>query len=94
MRVLVTGGVGFIGTNLIKKLLENGHDVISVDNYSTGFECNHQDGCQYITVDVSYQNMSFDFSDVDVIFHMAALARIQPSIKNPIKCLQNNSYIL
>ena len=90
MRALVTGGAGFIGTNLIKRLLKDGHEIISFDNYSTGFECNHQDGCKYITVDVSYQNMSFDFSDVDVIFHMAALARIQPSIKNPIKCLQNN----
>ena len=36
MRVLVTGGAGFVGTNLIKRLLKDGHEVISVDNYSTG----------------------------------------------------------
>ena len=36
MRVLVTGGAGFVGTNLIKRLLKDGHDVWSVDNYSTG----------------------------------------------------------
>ena len=42
MRILVTGGAGFVGTNLIKRLLKDGHEVISVDNYSTGFRKNHQ----------------------------------------------------
>ena len=37
MRILVTGGAGFVGTNLIKRLLKDGHEVLSVDNYSTGF---------------------------------------------------------
>ena len=36
MKVLVTGGVGFIGTNLIKRLLDDGHKIVSLDNYSTG----------------------------------------------------------
>ena len=36
MKALVTGGTGFVGTNLIKRLLRDGHEVISVDNYSTG----------------------------------------------------------
>ena len=36
MRIIVTGGVGFIGTNLIKRLLKDGHKVVSLDNYSTG----------------------------------------------------------
>ena len=42
MKVLVTGGVGFVGTNLIKRLLEDGHEVVSLDNYSSGFKENHQ----------------------------------------------------
>ena len=42
MRALVTGGAGFIGTNLIKRLLKDGHTVVSLDNYSTGFRDNHQ----------------------------------------------------
>ena len=36
MRTIVTGGAGFVGTNLIKRLLKDGHDVISIDNYSSG----------------------------------------------------------
>ena len=52
MRTLVTGGAGFIGTNLIKRLLEDGHKVVSLDNYSTGFKENEQKGCQYFDVDL------------------------------------------
>mgnify|MGYP000006912811 FL=1 len=42
MKFLVTGGVGFIGTNLIKALLKDGHEVVSIDNYSTGLKENEQ----------------------------------------------------
>ena len=38
MNILVTGGVGFVGTNLIKRLLKEGHKVVCLDNYSTGFK--------------------------------------------------------
>ena len=40
---MVTGGAGFVGTNLIKRLLKDGHEVVSIDNYSTGTEENHQE---------------------------------------------------
>ena len=89
MRALVTGGAGFIGTNLIKRLLKDKHNVVCFDNYSTGVKDNRQKGCTYINVDIteSFDNWKEKF---DVIFHLAALARIQPSIKNPVKCLENN----
>ena len=101
MRALVTGGAGFVGTNLIKRLLRDGHQVISLDNYSTGFKENEQEGCDYLEVDIVdgiRKNTFFDkkqhgwisLYDVDVIFHMAALARIQPSIKNPVPPLETN----
>ena len=91
MRAIVTGGVGFVGTNLIKRLLDDGYKVVSLDNYSTGLKENEQKGCQYFDVDITeVRDYSFFMDKVDVIFHMAALARIQPSIKDPVKCLENN----
>jgi UDP-glucose 4-epimerase len=99
--MLVTGGAGFVGTNLIKRLLRDGHDVVSVDNYSTGFKENHQEGCQYHDFDLSSSHTLGIYVDhgsypqwrageYDVIYHLAALARIQPSLENPHKALFNN----
>ena len=50
MRILVTGGVGFVGTNLIKRLLKDGHDIVSLDNYSTGKKQNHIEIENYLLV--------------------------------------------
>ena len=54
MKALVTGGAGFVGTNLVKRLLKDGHDVISMDNYSSGIMDNHQDGCIYLDFDCAF----------------------------------------
>ena len=53
MRALVTGGTGFVGTNLIKRLLKDKCEVVSIDNYSAGYRENHQDGCTYYDYDLS-----------------------------------------
>ena len=90
MKALVTGGVGFVGTNLIKRLLKDGHEVVSIDNYSSGKKENEQDGCLYYDYDLSYNYVRDDGDRYDVIFHMAALARIQPSLKDPYKIIFNN----
>jgi len=103
MKVLVTGGTGFVGTNLIKRLLKDGHEVISVDNYSTGVKENEQKGCQYYNFDISERDVPYgrmywpkstkvidEVGYPDVIFHMAALARIQPSLEHPASHIKNN----
>ena len=93
MKVLVTGGVGFIGTNLIKRLLDDGHKVVSLDNYSTGIKENElqQKGVQYFDVDLRYvHDYDFFMDKPDIIFHIAALARIQPSMEDPTTSIQNN----
>ena len=93
MNIMVTGGVGFVGTNLIKTLLNDGHTVVSLDNYSTGIEENEieHDNVQYFDIDLRYEHhFSRYMDDADIIFHIAALARIQPSLIDPVTSLQNN----
>lgn len=82
MRILVTGGAGFIGTNLIKRLVKEGHDVTSVDDYSTGRTENHIPGVFYIHQSVGSLLLEGQ-DDFQVIFHLAALSRIQPSFTDP-----------
>jgi len=97
MKVIVTGGAGFVGTNLVSRLLKEGYEVISLDNYSTGKKENEQEGCTYVEVDVSSSSKlkaklhwALNNEKPDMIFHLAALARIQPSLTNPSKALENN----
>ena len=101
MKVMVTGGAGFIGTNLIKRLLKDGHKVVSIDNYSTGKKENHQDGCRYYDYDLSSRHThgiyvdhgtypSWRDEEYDCIYHIAALARIQPSLERPLHHIKNN----
>ena len=88
MKILVTGGAGFVGTNLIKRLLEDGHEVQSLDNYTTGLKSNEVSGCEYWVGDI--QNVSTMDKDFDMVFHMAAIARIQPSFERPEDYIQTN----
>lgn len=80
-QILVTGGAGFVGTNLIKRLLKDGHEVVSIDNYSTGLESNHQKGAVYYRGDIS--NIVTYPCKPDIVYHLAAVARIQPSFDRP-----------
>ena len=101
MKIIVMGGAGFVGTNLIKRLINDGHEVDSADNYSTGFKENHQDGWRYYDYDLASEHTigiyvdhgtypSWRDNEYDLIFNVAALARIQPSLSDPIKAIRNN----
>jgi|TARA_B100001094_G_C18136653_1_gene775496 UDP-glucose 4-epimerase len=94
MNFVVTGGAGFVGTNLIKRLLSDGHKVFSLDNYSTGKKENHieDENVNYTEMDISNIDMYSDMPDnVDGVFHLAALARIQPSFDHPSLSFEANS---
>lgn len=90
-KILVTGGAGFVGTNLIKRLLKEGHEVVSIDNYSTGTANNHQPKVEYCIADCSEITDYSVFGKFDVVYHLAAIARIQPSFQNPIGYFHANA---
>ena len=89
--VLVTGGAGFVGTNLIKKLLSIGYKVVSIDNYSTGVKSNHQKGAEYHEHNICNITDFSSFGKFDVVYHLAAIARIQPSFDKPLEYFQANA---
>ncbi len=85
MKHLVTGGAGFIGTNLVKQLLADGHQVVVLDNYAAGKkEDRMQSGAEYVEGDIRNDNdLDKVCPGVDTIFHLAALPRVTFSVENP-----------
>lgn len=84
-KYLVTGGAGFIGTNLVKKLLEDGHEVVVLDNYAAGKKAERiLPGAEYIEGDIRNENdLDKACAGVEGIFHLAALPRVTFSVENP-----------
>jgi UDP-glucose 4-epimerase len=88
-KVLVTGGAGFIGTNLIKSLIEHNIKVVSLDNYSTGHKLNEIKGVKYLNLDIEEIEHIND-TNFDICFHLAAQSRVQPSFDNPQESVRVN----
>ena len=83
MKCIVAGGAGFIGSNLVDKLIEDGHEVIVIDDRSTGKLENINEKARWCNNDISRMTDFSMFEGVDVVFHLACLARVQPSIEEP-----------
>lgn len=96
MKAIVTGGCGFIGSHMVDRLLAEGHEVVVIDNCSTGRLENlaHQrnNACLKVyQLDIcNYAEIQPLFVDVDWVFHMAALADIVPSIQDPAAYFRSN----
>jgi len=95
-RVLVTGGAGFIGSNLIESMLATGNEVICLDNFSTGARKNLQGFIEnkrftLIEGDIrNYSDCERAVQNSDVVFHQAALGSVPRSIKDPISSTDVN----
>jgi UDP-glucose 4-epimerase len=94
MKSIVTGGAGFIGSHLVDRLIELGHEVVVIDNESA--TCHDQfyknSDASYYKYDIAeYDLIRPLFENVDYVFHLAAESRIQPSIENPLLCVRTNT---
>jgi len=95
MKSIVTGGAGFIGSHIVDRLVELGHEVIVIDNESATVHDHfyYNDKATYYKIDVGdYTGIRPLFEGVDYVFHLAAESRIQPTIDNPLLCLLTNAY--
>ncbi len=93
VNIIVTGGAGFIGSNLVDCLISNNHNVVVVDNLRTGKIENVNSKAKFLEFDVSDNWLSHEFLNefsCDTIFHLAALPRIRPSFLNPQEVIAVN----
>ncbi len=94
IRILVTGGMGFIGSHIVDACVARGDDVFSVDDMHAGKEENANPKAPNFEVDISdFEKLEKVFGEVrpEIIFHCAALARIQPSFQNPERYFEVNA---
>ena len=87
--IVVTGGAGFIGSHLCERLVKDGHEVISLDNYSTGLRENHVDGVEYReghTKDIEKHIPE----TLDLIYHLGEYSRVEQSFNDIETVLDSN----
>ena len=86
MKSLVTGGAGFIGSNIVDRLIKDGHDVIILDNLCTGRKENINPKAKFYNLDITDSKIEEIFAEnkIDVVFHLAAQIDVRKSVSNPI----------
>ena len=93
MKCVITGGAGFIGSELAHTLIEEGHEVTILDNLSTGSQYNIPEKANFIRVDIA-QDIPYMYlkriENYDVLFHLAAVTKVEESIHNPLETHNNN----
>jgi UDP-glucose 4-epimerase len=92
MNILVTGGAGFVGSHLCERLVELGHAVTSIDNYSSGSINNHIEGVSYIHADVKHIFYIDIPTNFDIIYHLGEYSRVEQSYDDLDIVLDYNLY--
>jgi UDP-glucose 4-epimerase len=92
MKILVTGGAGFIGSNLVDRLIELGHSVMVVDNLSTGKRSNLHPKAEFSEMDITDPKLSeiFDEFSPECVFHLAAQVDVRKSVQDPMHDARSN----
>ncbi len=90
MKVLVTGVAGFIGSNLATRLLEEGYEVVGLDNLSYGLEENIPEGIEFYPLDIRDKTIYPHFEDVHAVFHLAAKNCIADCQEDPVETADIN----
>lgn len=83
MRCLVTGAAGFVGSHLCDVLVDEGHEVIGIDNFLVGHPSNVNPKVKFLFADFARQNLMPHFAEIDWVFHLGALARTKWCIEDP-----------
>jgi len=84
-KYLVTGGAGFIGSNLVDKLVEQGNQVLVIDDLSAGKKENLNPKAEFYQLDIcDFEKIKPVFEGVDCVFHLAAIPRVPVSIEDPV----------
>jgi UDP-glucose 4-epimerase len=93
MKILVTGGAGFIGSHLVDRLMSEDHEVIVLDNFKSGKIENLdlvKEKARVINCDIRSEDIEDHFAGIEIVFHLAALADIVPSITAPYEYMEVN----
>ena len=92
MKALVTGGAGFIGSHIVDALIERGDEVICIDDQSAPQNSFFYWNKHAINImgDIRDENLRKNYADVEVVFHLAARSRIQPTVNKPSECFSVN----
>tara|TARA_B100000700_G_scaffold331754_1_gene468002 strand:- start:2236 stop:3126 length:891 start_codon:yes stop_codon:yes gene_type:complete len=92
VKILVTGGKGFVGSHLAVRMRDDGHEVVVIDDESAeeNDEFYEFDGIEYHTQSILDPSTEWLYKNTDVVFHAAAKARIQPSVSKPGSAFETN----
>ncbi len=91
MKILITGGAGYIGSVVTEELVNNGHDVTVVDDLSTGFQSSVVSSADFIRADINETDkLAESLIGTDAVIHLAASSIIKDFSTDPLTCYQNN----